>query len=55
MRRVGDNCHAMTYTIAGGELFNMVLTHPDNTPLETWESKTTLEEMKSHYRGWDAS
>ncbi|KIV92258.1 hypothetical protein PV10_06715 [Exophiala mesophila] len=52
---VGDNTHAMTYCIAGGRLFNMVLTHPETKSPETWDQTNALSEMKAVYAGWDPS
>jgi len=43
----------MTYTIAGGEVFNMVLTHPEDKDPSTWNQRDLLSEMKSTYEGWD--
>jgi salicylate hydroxylase len=45
----------MTYTIAGGEVFNMVLTHPDRTHPSTWEQRDAMAELKQTYVGWDES
>ena len=45
--------HAMTYTIAGGKTFNMVLSHPEVEDPETWDQSKALESMKDHFRGWD--
>lgn len=45
--------HAMTYTIAGGKTFNMVLSHPETDDPETWDQTKALESMKQHFRGWD--
>ena len=45
--------HAMTYTIAGGNTFNMVLSHPETEDPETWDQSKALESMKEHFQGWD--
>ncbi|KAJ9602227.1 hypothetical protein H2200_013347 [Cladophialophora chaetospira] len=50
---VGHNAHAMTYSISKGELFNMVLTHPEANEPETWDRSNALTEMKAVYSGWD--
>ena len=42
-----------TYSIAKGELFNMVLTHPEANSPETWDQSNALAEMKAVYTGWD--
>ncbi|EXJ56370.1 uncharacterized protein A1O5_12637 [Cladophialophora psammophila CBS 110553] len=51
---VGHDLHVMSYAIAGGERFNLVVTHPQN-PKEATEQPLSriLEEMRSHYVGWD--
>ena len=52
--RVGNNTHAMTYSISKGELFNMVLTHPEpNDDPATWDQANALRDMKAVYSGWD--
>ncbi|KAF1922892.1 FAD/NAD(P)-binding domain-containing protein [Didymella exigua CBS 183.55] len=50
---IGDNRHVMTYMISGGEKFNMVLSHPETTEPHTWNKDTTLQDMRSHFEGWD--
>ncbi|KAK5189031.1 hypothetical protein LTR92_010990 [Exophiala xenobiotica] len=50
---VGHNAHAMTYSISKGELFNMVLTHPETDEPGTWDQSNALAEMKAFYDGWD--
>ena len=45
--------HAMTYTIAGGNTFNMVLSHPEAEDPETWDQSKALESMEDHFRSWD--
>ena len=51
--RVGEMRQAMTYTIAGGNTFNMVLSHPEAEDPETWDQSKALESMKKHFKGWD--
>ncbi|KXH65561.1 FAD binding domain-containing protein [Colletotrichum salicis] len=54
---IGEDRHVMTYTIAAGESFNMVLSHRDSRDPSTWEQKTQaeiLEEMRAEFRGWDS-
>jgi len=43
----------MTYSIAGGKSFNMVLSHPSDTDPSTWCQDTVLDEMKQHFSDWD--
>ncbi|KAJ9615640.1 hypothetical protein H2200_001715 [Cladophialophora chaetospira] len=53
---IGDLRHVMTYTIAGGRSFNMVLSHPDRTDPASWNQKSAdeiLSDMRSHFNGWD--
>jgi salicylate hydroxylase len=53
---VGDLRHVMSYTIAGGKSFNMVLSHPDRSDPSTWNQQspeTILSDMKKHFHGWD--
>ena len=45
--------HAMTYTIAGGDTFNMVLSHPELEDPESWDQSKAIESMKDHFNGWD--
>ena len=52
---VGHDRHVMTYLIAGGKTFNMVLSHPAGD--QAIESNLTpdeiLEDMRDNYAGWD--
>jgi salicylate hydroxylase len=50
---IGDMRHVMSYTIAGGKSFNMVLSHPETSDPSTWKQETALEDMKKHFEGWD--
>ena len=43
----------MTYTIAGGDSFNMVLSHVDHSDPSEWHQETAIDDMKEHFRGWD--
>ena len=43
----------MSYTIAGGKSFNMVLAHPEASDPATWNQETVIEDMKKHFDGWD--
>lgn len=56
LNRIGDMRHVMTYTIAAGKSFNMVLSHPDRSDPASWNQKTPeqiLSDMRDHFRGWD--
>jgi salicylate hydroxylase len=53
---IGDMRHVMTYTIAGGRSFNMVLSHPDRSDPAAWNQQSPdkiLSDMQSHFSGWD--
>jgi salicylate hydroxylase len=52
---VGHDRHVMSYPINGGKTFNMVLSHPYDGEIGAWtrDPQKLLEEMKSHYAGWD--
>jgi salicylate hydroxylase len=52
--RIGENRHVMTYTIAAGESFNMVLSHIDRSDPATWTGKFTNEAIQHEFRGWDS-
>jgi salicylate hydroxylase len=48
--------HVMSYTIAGGKSFNMVLSHPDRTDPAAWNQQSPekiLSAMREHFKGWD--
>jgi len=43
----------MTYTIASGNSFNMVLSHVDHTDPSTWKPEAAIDDMKAYFSGWD--
>lgn len=48
--------HVMSYTIAGGRSFNMVLSHPDRRDPVSWNQQPPekiLSDMRAHFKGWD--
>ena len=45
--------HVMSYTIAGGKSFNMVLSHPDRSDPSNWNQQDALKDMRKHFEGWD--
>lgn len=51
---IGHERHVMTYTIASGKSFNMVLSHIDRSDPATWVQETAVEDMKTYFRGWDS-
>ncbi|KAL2835281.1 hypothetical protein BDW59DRAFT_156097 [Aspergillus cavernicola] len=51
---LGHNLHVMSYAIAGGERYNLVLTHPTlPNQIQNISSADILNEMRSSYDGWD--
>lgn len=50
---IGAERHVMTYTIAAGKSFNMVLSHVDHSDPRTWKSENAILEMKEYFNGWD--
>jgi len=43
----------MSYTISGGEDFNMVLSHKDSTNPSTWNPENAITDMRQHFADWD--
>jgi salicylate hydroxylase len=43
----------MTYTIAAGKSFNMVLSHVDNSDPAAWKPETTIQDMRNYFKDWD--
>jgi salicylate hydroxylase len=52
---IGKDVHAMTYCVSRGEMFNLVLSHKDDRPVEEWsrDPNELIREMKGTYEGWD--
>ncbi|PSK58622.1 Kynurenine 3-monooxygenase [Elsinoe australis] len=53
---IGPGQHVMTYTIAAGKTFNLVLSHKDSTDPSNWSSlsqKQTIESMREAFEKWD--
>lgn len=52
---IGEGSHVMTYTIAGGKSFNMVLSHRDDSDPNTWSTdpEERLKQMRGYYQDWD--
>jgi salicylate hydroxylase len=44
----------MTYSIAGGKTFNLVLSHVDHTDPSTWQPENAISDMKEYFHGWDS-
>lgn len=49
----GPEKHCIIYPIRGGEIFNMVLTRPDDLPVGVKTAHGSLEEMRKSFEGWD--
>lgn len=50
---IGPERHVMTYTIASGKSFNMVLSHIDHSDPSTWRPETAIDDMRAYFEGWD--
>ena len=50
---MGPGAHAVSYSLVGGEMFNIVLLVPDNLPEAIIKSKGDLREMARLFEGWD--
>ncbi|KAF7561515.1 hypothetical protein G7046_g2624 [Stylonectria norvegica] len=53
---IGEDRHIMTYTIAAGQSFNMVLSHVDHTDPSNWSQlsqEQILSNMRAEFDGWD--
>ncbi|KAL6250173.1 hypothetical protein RBB50_002474 [Rhinocladiella similis] len=50
---VGHASHVMTYSIASGKIFNLVVTHPESTDPSTWDQQDNIAKMQAHFDGWD--
>jgi salicylate hydroxylase len=53
---IGEGRHVMTYPIAGGKTFNLVLSHPYDSSKSNSLAPTAAEveaEMLQNYKGWD--
>lgn len=50
---IGEDRHVMTYSIAAGESFNMVLSHVDTSDPSTWKPENAVKDMQGYFKGWD--
>jgi salicylate hydroxylase len=50
---IGEDRHVMSYTIAAGKSFNMVLSHVDSTDPSTWKPENAIDDMRAYFAGWD--
>ncbi|KAH8671764.1 hypothetical protein BGZ60DRAFT_469293 [Tricladium varicosporioides] len=50
---IGEDRHVMTYTIAAGKSFNLVLSHVDTSDPATWNPNNAIDDMRKHFSGWD--
>ncbi|KAH7067270.1 hypothetical protein BKA63DRAFT_570580 [Paraphoma chrysanthemicola] len=51
---IGEDRHVMTYTIAAGEAFNMVLSHIDHSDPVGWSPKFAKDDIQREFAGWDS-
>lgn len=53
--RVGDQTHVMSYSMAGGEMWNLVVTVPEPLDPSDWDTtdNVSVEKMRSYFKGWD--
>ncbi|KAH8886263.1 FAD/NAD(P)-binding domain-containing protein [Thozetella sp. PMI_491] len=51
---IGEERHVMTYTIAAGKSFNMVLSHIDHSDPASWSSEGVVEGILQEFSGWDS-
>ena len=50
---MGPRAHAVSYSLLGGEMFNIVLLVPDDLPESMIKSKGDVGEMVRLFEGWD--
>ncbi|SLM37660.1 salicylate hydroxylase [Lasallia pustulata] len=50
---IGEMRHVMTYTIAGGKSFNIVLNHAEDTHPSTWNQDSNIADMREQFGDWD--
>ncbi|KAM0205010.1 hypothetical protein ACHAQI_009558 [Fusarium lateritium] len=50
---IGEDRHVMTYCIAGGNSFNMVLSHVDHSSPSTWDAENSIRNMRESFQDWD--
>ncbi|RFU28214.1 hypothetical protein B7463_g8098, partial [Scytalidium lignicola] len=54
-RWMGPNCHVQAYPIRHGNLYNMVLCHPDTgISEESWSARASKQEILDHFGSWDS-
>ena len=53
--RVGDQSHVMSYSMTGGQFYNLVITIPEPNEPSEWdpEGSCSIEKMQSYFIGWD--
>ncbi len=50
---IGHERHVMSYCIAGGSSFNMVINYIDHSDPSTWQKGKEIKEMRQVFKGWD--
>jgi salicylate hydroxylase len=52
---VGDGCSVMTYLMKNSEVFNMVISHPDDVNTNSWTTSQYRAAIDKVLAGWDDS
>jgi salicylate hydroxylase len=51
---IGPERHIMAYPIRNGEMYNIVMSHPEEGAADgAWNQPGDLNEMRAHYANWD--
>ncbi|KAG9012944.1 hypothetical protein FRB90_006426, partial [Tulasnella sp. 427] len=50
---LGPGRHIMAYCIRAKREFNMVLLHPDDGSVESWQAEGSADKMRADFEGWD--
>jgi salicylate hydroxylase len=50
---IGPGRHIMAYPMRGGELYNLVMSHPASIPADRWSEPGKLEDMRAQYETFD--
>ena len=54
VNRVGDQAHVMSYSMAGGKMWNLIITVPEVKEPGLWASEENYDvaKMRSFFKGW---
>ncbi|CDK26261.1 unnamed protein product [Kuraishia capsulata CBS 1993] len=50
---IGYRRHIMAYPMKNGEMYNLVMAHPGQAPIGTWNMPGNVDELKEHYKSFD--